>query len=64
MFSQHGVVFVLWLLIHRLKIQRASQEIMLYVKIILDWSQSPVGNGLLIGGTIILAAIIMPCVHA
>lgn len=64
MFSQHGVVFVLWLLTHQLKIQKASQEIMLYVKIIPDWSQLPVGNGLLIGGTIILAAIIMPSVHA
>lgn len=53
MFSLLGVVFAHWQQIHLQKTPRVSLEIMLYVKIILDLSQSPVGSGLLTVGMLI-----------
>lgn len=53
MFSLLGVVFAHWQQIHLQKTPRVSLEIMLYVKIILDLSQSPAGSGLLTVGMLI-----------
>lgn len=52
MFSLHGVVYAHWQRIHLQKTLRVSPEIMLYVKIILVWSQLRVASGLLTVGNL------------
>lgn len=52
MFSLHGVVYAHWQWIHLQKTLRVSPEIMLYMKIILVWSQLRAGSGLLTVGNI------------
>lgn len=52
MFSLHGVVYAHWQWIRLQKTLRVSPEIMLYMKIILVWSQLRAGSGLLTVGNI------------